>query len=49
MNNCRSYYSMTAFTWRDAVTSGETGVLYWPFHILELRAAMEAIVNWVNG
>ena len=49
INNCRSYYSMTAYTWRDAVTSGETAVLYWPFHILELRAAMEAIVNWVNG
>jgi hypothetical protein len=47
INNNRRYYNISAFTWADAVIPG-TPILYWSFHILELRAAMEAVVNWVN-
>jgi hypothetical protein len=49
INNNRGYYSIAAFPWQEAIKPGETLVLYWPFHILELRAAIEAVVNWVNG
>jgi len=48
INNNRNYYGMAAFTWADAIISGETPVLYWPFHIMELRAAIEPVINWVN-
>jgi hypothetical protein len=40
---------MAAYAWADSIIPGETHVLYWPFHILELRAAIEAVINWVNN
>jgi hypothetical protein len=49
VNNIRNYYNMAAYTWNDAIIPGETLVMYWGFHILELRAAMEAVIGWVNG
>ena len=48
INNNRRYYGIGAYSWADAVVSGETPIIYWPFHILELRAAIEAAINWVN-
>ena len=48
INNNRRYYNIGAYTWADAVIAGETPILYWSFHILELRAAMEAVITWVN-
>jgi len=48
INNNRSYYNMAAYAWGEAITSGETLMIYWPFHILELRAALEAVINFIN-
>ena len=49
INNNRNYYNMTAFAWMDEIIPGETFVMYWPFHIMELRAAFGAVAEFVNG
>jgi len=48
INNIRSYYGMPAFVWNSTIKPGETLVIYWPFHILELRAAIEPVIDWIN-
>jgi len=49
VNNIRNYYNMAAYSWGDAIIPGETLVIYWGFHMLEIRAAMEAVIDWVNA
>jgi len=49
INNIRNYYGMAAFVWNETINPGETQVLYWPFHILELRAAIGAVLDFING
>jgi len=49
VNNVRNYYGLAAYTWDMEITPGKTLVAYWPFHILELRAALDAVVDIVNN
>jgi len=49
VNNVRNYYGLAAYPWGMEITPGKTLVIYWPFHILELRAAFEAVINIVNN
>jgi hypothetical protein len=47
-NDVRNYYGMAAYAWEMEIIPGTTMIAYWPFHIMELRAALEAVVNFVN-
>lgn len=37
----RTYYGLTAYVWSAAPKAGETGLVSWRDHVLELRAALE--------
>ena len=49
VNNIRAYYGMAAVSWAQAITAGSTSLGGWKNHVLELRAAIDAIVALVNG
>jgi hypothetical protein len=49
INNIRNYYGMAAYNWTLEITPGRTQVAYWPRHILELRAALQSVVDLVNS
>ena len=37
----RTYYGLTAYVWSAAPKAGETGLVSWRDHVLELRTALE--------
>ncbi len=41
----RNYYSLPAYSWALPVTAGRTSIAYWPYHVLELRAAVEDVLD----
>lgn len=45
----RSYYGLAPATWSEDVAAGKTTVKNWPFHIAELRKAIEPVITAVNG
>jgi hypothetical protein len=49
INHVRHYYGMAAYAWGYEVTGGRTNILYWPFHVLELRAAIQGIADRINA
>ena len=49
INNVRAYYGLAAISWAETITAGSTGLGGWKDHVLELRAAIDAIVTLVNG
>ncbi len=49
VNDARNYYGLAAYAWETEIITGTTLVAYWPFHVLELRAALEAVIDLVNG
>ncbi|NCC14961.1 MAG: hypothetical protein EOM28_01225 [Clostridia bacterium] len=49
VNAVRSYYNLSPVTWSEDVTAGRTTVKNWPFHITELRKAIEPVVTAING
>jgi hypothetical protein len=49
VNNFRYYYGMTAYVWATEIAPGRTQVAYWPIHILELRSALQDVVDLVNS
>lgn len=49
VNTIRSYYNLSPVTWVEDITAGRTTVKNWPFHITELRKAIEPIVTAING
>jgi hypothetical protein len=36
-------------TWSEEIVAGKTTVKKWPFHIAELRKAIEPVVTAING
>ncbi|MDR1599677.1 MAG: hypothetical protein LBS11_07385 [Oscillospiraceae bacterium] len=48
-NTARDYYGLPAYTWTSVVVAGITQIRDWPYHILELRAALEGVVEKING
>jgi len=48
INNNRKYYGLSAYSWDGEITPQVTPVIYFPFHILELRAAIQPVIDWVN-
>ncbi len=48
-NNLRNYYNLQPYVWANEIVPGRTQVRDWPFHILELRAAVQGIVDKINS
>lgn len=49
VNTVRSYYNLSPATWSEEIAAGKTTVKNWPFHILELRKALDPVIAAVNG
>ena len=49
VNMARGYYSLPPATWSEDIVVGKTTVKNWPFHITELRKAIEPVVTAING
>ncbi len=49
VNMVRSYYNLSPVTWSEEIAVGKTAVKNWPFHIIELRKAIEPVITAVNG
>ncbi len=44
-NAVRNYYGLPAYPWALTVTAGRTNIAYWPYHVLELRASIEGVLD----
>nr|WP_239541328.1 hypothetical protein [Pullulanibacillus pueri] len=49
VNRVRSYYNLSVATWKEDIIAGKTTVKNWPFHIVEIRKAIDSIIIMVNG
>jgi hypothetical protein len=49
INNLRNYYSLSAYTWSREIVPGRTQVRDWLIHILELRAAVQGIIDKISS
>ena len=45
----RTYYGLSPAAWSEDISAGKTTVKNWPFHITELRKAIEPVITAVNG
>ncbi len=48
-NNLRNYYNLPPYAWADEIVPGRTQVRDWPFHISELRAAVQGVIDKINS
>lgn len=48
VNQIRNYYNLPNYAWSQEIIPGRTQVRDWPFHILELRAALQGAVDVLN-
>ena len=48
-NTVRNYYNLAAFNWSKAITPGVTEVRDWVFHILEIRSALNPVIDLVGS
>jgi len=48
VNTVRNYYGLPATVWSEEVLPGKTTVKNWPYHIQEIRKALEAVVDTIN-
>lgn len=49
VNMARTYYGLSPAAWSEDISAGKTTVKNWPFHITELRKAIEPVITAVNG
>lgn len=49
VNTVRAYYGMAAILWKEDISAGKTEIKNWPFHILELRRAIEPVISFINS
>lgn len=49
VNTVRNYYGMTAFVWSNNIVAGITEVRDWVFHIVEIRSALNPILDLINS
>lgn len=49
VNTIRIYYGLVAVSWNEDVSAGKTEVKNWPFHIVEIRRAIEPIITHINS
>ena len=48
VNTIRSYYNLSPVAWSEEIVTRKTAVKNWPFHIMELRKAIESVVTTVK-
>lgn len=48
VNTVRGYYGLPAINWSENVVAGKTAIKNWPYHILEIRAALEGVMTFIN-
>jgi hypothetical protein len=48
INAVRDYYGLAAYAWGYEVVGGKTNLLYWPYHVKELRAALQGVIDTIN-
>ena len=49
VNTIRSYYNLPSAVWNEDIVAGKTAVKNWPFHIMELRKAIESVITTINS
>ena len=49
VNMARGYYNLSPMIWSEEIAAGKTTIKNWPFHITELRKAIEPVVTAING
>ncbi|MDF2645353.1 MAG: hypothetical protein K0Q73_1158 [Paenibacillus sp.] len=49
VNIIRQYYGMATVSWDDEITAAKTTIRDWPYHIIEVRAALEPVITMING
>jgi hypothetical protein len=49
VNIVRGYYTLPPVSWSEEIVAGKTTVKNWPFHITELRKAIEQVITMVNN
>ena len=49
VNMARGYYNLPPATWSEEIVAGKTTVKNWPFHITELRKAIESVITTINN
>jgi hypothetical protein len=48
-NAVRRYYGLTATVWAEVMAAGSTPIRNWTFHVLELREAIEQVIELINS
>lgn len=48
VNTVRSYYALSSVIWSEDIAAGKTTAKNWPFHITELRKAIEPVITVIN-
>lgn len=48
VNNVRRYYGLPAISWSESIIGGKTAIKNWPYHMLEIRAALESVIDFIN-
>jgi len=48
VNAVRGYYGLAAANWSENIIVGKTAIKNWPYHILEIRAALESVIDFIN-
>ena len=49
VNTVRSYYNLSQVTWSEEILAGKSTIKNWPFHITELRKAIESVITTINS
>jgi hypothetical protein len=48
INTQRAYYGLTAYTWGYTLEQGKTNAAYWVYHVQDLRAAVQGVIDKLN-
>lgn len=49
VNTVREYYSLPIVNWKDIIIKGKTSILMWPYHIIEIRSAIDEIAALIKN
>lgn len=49
INTVGQYYGIATVSWNEEMIAAKTAIRNWPYHIIELRAALEPIITMINN
>ena len=49
VNIVRDYYSLPFVSWKEDILPGKTSIVMWPYHILEIRTAIDEIIDRIKA